>query len=203
MNSGHLTLLLGCMFAQKTTELIRRIRRFQSIGYDVFVINFIGDDRYSIESSITSHDQLKVSAVKVRTLSEIENKVNLLTDSSRSIIVIDEGQFFPDLLEYVVRWTDIYGLRVIVAGLSGDINRRPFGQILSLIPHAEEFVQLTALCSKCKDGTLAQFTIILDSTNLSTIIPNEEFQNSNNHVHIGGSECYFPVCRKHFLESQL
>jgi thymidine kinase len=36
---GHLTVLMGCMFAQKTTELLRRIRRFKAIGYKVLVVN--------------------------------------------------------------------------------------------------------------------------------------------------------------------
>ena len=46
---GHLTVLLGCMFAQKTTELLRRIRRFKSIGYNVLVINYSKDTRYGTD----------------------------------------------------------------------------------------------------------------------------------------------------------
>jgi thymidine kinase len=35
------------------------------------------------------------------------------------VIAIDEGQFFPDLVEFCTEAVDNYGKHVIVAGLSG------------------------------------------------------------------------------------
>jgi len=185
---GHLTLLLGCMFAQKTTELIRRIRRFRSIGYNVLVINYIGDNRYGSAETyeIATHDREKCAAIKIGSLAEIERTVPI---TSYKVIVIDEGQFFPDLFEYVTRWLDTLDIQIVVSGLSGDSERRPFGDMLRLVPHAEEFKQLTALCSVCCDGTLAQFSKYMAA------------QVKDNQVEIGSSERYKPVCRKHFLET--
>ena len=40
-----LQLIVGCMFSGKSTELIRRIRRFQSIGKRVMVVNHTLDNR--------------------------------------------------------------------------------------------------------------------------------------------------------------
>ena len=40
-----------------------------------------------------------------------------------------------------------------VIGLDGDSNREPFGEILSLIPFADNYVKLKGLCKKCADGT--------------------------------------------------
>lgn len=188
---GHLTLLMGCMFAQKTTELIRRIRRYRSIGYSVLVINYIADNRYESKGesqtplqTITTHDMDSFDAIKVSRLSEIDEAVN---NNSYKVVVIDEGQFFPDLLEYVTRWVDSMDIHVVVAGLSADSERRPFGDMLRLIPHADEFQQLTALCAVCRDGTLAQF-----SKFLSAEVKQE------NQVAVGGLNEYIPVCRRHF-----
>lgn len=181
--SGHLTVILGCMFAQKTTELIRRIRRYRSIGYEVLVINYIGDNRYGT-NEIATHDDEKQVAHKVSKLEELDS---LVRTHPYKVIVIDEGQFFIDLVKYVTSWTDDLGINVVVAGLSGDSERRPFGDILRLIPYAEEFQQLTAFCSVCRDGTLAQFSKYLGKDN-----------KSENQVAIGGVDKYIPVCRRHF-----
>jgi thymidine kinase len=91
------------------------------------------------------------------------------------------------LVKYVSEWVDSFGLQVVVAGLSGDSERRPFGDILRLVPLADEFVQLTALCSLCKNGTVAQF-----SKYLGADVKNE------NQIAVGGLDRYVPVCRRHF-----
>ena len=64
---GYLSLVIGCMFSQKTTELLRRIRRYKSIGYKVLVINFIADTRYG-EECIASHDKEVEKAVCIEKL---------------------------------------------------------------------------------------------------------------------------------------
>lgn len=187
--SGHLTLLMGCMFAQKTTELIRRIRRYRSIGYNVLVVNYFADNRYDSEKTnlIMTHDKDSQEAIKVSRLAEVEN---LVRTTPYQVVVIDEGQFFPDLFDHVVRWVDTMNIHIVVGGLSGDSERRPFGDMLRLIPHADEFQQLTALCSVCRDGTLAQFSKFLG----------DEVKQENE-VAVGGVDKYIPVCRKHFLSS--
>ena len=177
---GHLSLLIGCMFAQKTTELLRRIRRYQSIGYRVLVINYIADTRYGTEC-IASHDKETEQAMCVHRLYDVDALVH-----DYQVVVIDEGQFFPDLFEYVTKWADTLPIHIVVAGLDGTSERTPFGDMLRLIPHAEEVERLTAFCSVCCDGTIAiysQYTGIVSEDNII----------------IGGAEVYRPVCRKHYL----
>ena len=53
---GYISLIIGCMFSQKTTELLRRVRRYKSIGYKVLVVNYIGDNRYG-KDCVSSHDK--------------------------------------------------------------------------------------------------------------------------------------------------
>jgi thymidine kinase len=177
---GHLSLLIGCMFAQKTTELMRRVRRFQSINSSVLVVNYIGDKRYGTDC-VASHDKDTISAKCVEKLEEIDVFVRT---GSYSVIAIDEGQFFTDLFEYVTSWADNYKVHIIVAGLDGTSDRTPFGDILRLIPHAEEVERLNALCALCADGTIATYTKYAKN-------------DKTGDVHIGGKESYYPVCRKH------
>jgi thymidine kinase len=179
---GHLTVLMGCMFAQKTTELLRRIRRFKAIGYSVLVINYIGDVRYGT-NKIASHDMDGCDAICVKWLHDVANQVE---SGTYQVIIIDEGQFFGDLYTYVTRWADILPVHIVVAGLDGDSNRNSFGDMLRLIPHAEAVERLSAFCSVCKNGTEAHFSKRLAA--------------SAEQVLIGGADSYIPVCRAHYNE---
>lgn len=183
---GYLSLVIGCMFSQKTTELLRRIRRYKSIGYKVLVINFIDDTRYG-EECIASHDKEIEKAICVQFLKSVDE---IVRSGDYNVIAIDEGQFFKDLHEYVTKWADELHVHIVISGLDGTSERTPFGDMLRLIPHAEEVERLSAFCSVCRDGTVAIFSKYFGES------PKDE-----NGVAIGGAEAYQPVCRKHFLKS--
>ena len=63
------------------------------------------------------------------------------------IVAIDEGQFFPDLLDFCDSVANT-GKIVIVAALDTDYLRRPFGDIIQLVPRAELITKLSAVCSR-------------------------------------------------------
>jgi thymidine kinase len=173
------------MFAQKTTELLRRVRRYKSIGYKVLVVNFVGDTRYG-EECIASHDKEIEKAVCVDKLVAVDA---LVRSGAYNVIAIDEGQFFTDLFEYVSGWADELPVHIVVSGLDGTSERTPFGDMLRLVPHAEEVERLSAFCSECRDGTVAVYSKYFGEA------PKDE-----NGVAIGGAEAYRPVCRKHYLQ---
>jgi thymidine kinase len=77
-------------------------------------------------------------------------------------------------------------VHIVVAGLDGDSARNPFGDMLRLIPHAEEVERLTALCAVCRDGTVGMYS--------KRIISKKEL------ISIGGAESFIPVCRTHYLQ---
>jgi thymidine kinase len=183
-NMGRISLLLGCMFAQKTTELLRRVRRYKSIGYKVLVVNFIGDTRYG-KDCVASHDKEVEKAACVEHLKSVDH---LVRSGQYNVVAIDEGQFFTDLHEYVTKWADELDVHIVIAGLDGTSERMPFGDMLRLIPHAEEVERLSAFCAVCRDGTVAVYSKYFGEA------PKDE-----NGVAIGGAEAYRPVCRKHFL----
>ncbi|KAJ2999435.1 hypothetical protein HDV02_002920 [Globomyces sp. JEL0801] len=76
-----------------------------------------------------------------------------------NVIFIEEGQFFPDLLEFVKVAVDQDCKTLIVCGLDGDFQRQPIGQMLDLIPLADSVDKLKALCAICKNGTEGLFSL--------------------------------------------
>jgi len=182
---GRISLVIGCMFAQKTTELIRRIRTYRSIHQRILVVNYSKDTRYG-QNCISSHDKEQEYAMSVENLKDIEEWIRL---SNYQVIAIDEAQFFPDLYECITKWADEFPIHFIIAGLDGNSDRQPFGDILRLIPHTEDLQRLTSLCSICCDGTIANYSKYIGKQNKDT----------ETSIAIGGADLYQPVCRKHYL----
>lgn len=178
--SGKLELIIGPMFSGKSTELIRRIRLQKTINKKVLVIKPSIDNRYNIDK-LTSHNYDSVDCIVLQNLKDFKDDVK-----KYDTIIIDEGQFFPDLKEIVCSWINYYPVTIIVGGLDGDYQCNPIGQILELIPYADKCKKLTSYCTICHDGTPAPFTYRIIK--------------SDNKVLVGGAESYTPVCRKHYFE---
>jgi thymidine kinase len=170
------------MFAQKTTELLRRVRRYQSIGYQVLVANYAADTRYG-KDRVSSHDKEFEAAVCVDRLECLEAMVR---SGSYQVLAIDEGQFFPDLFEKVTAWADELPIHIVISGLDGTSDRAPFGDMLRLIPHAEEVERLSAFCAVCRDGTVAVYSKYVAGDKGDDVV-------------IGAGESYHPVCRRHYV----
>ena len=92
---GRIELIMGCMFAGKSTELLRRCRKHEITGKKVLKVKFSADRRYDAES-IATHNGIKDQAVPATSL------CTDLSDSWRKydVIGIDEGQFFMDIVEF-------------------------------------------------------------------------------------------------------
>ena len=71
---------------------------------------------------------------------------------------------------------------MILAGLDGDFQQRPFGELFSVLPMADSVLKLCALCMGCRDGTPGPFT--------------KRCVESTAQELVGGSESYKAVCRK-------
>lgn len=177
-----LTLIIGCMYSGKTTELLRRVNRHRAVGQKVLVINHSIDNRYNA-TGIVTHDKYTVNSTKCSTLKEIDETLNLIDDYE--VIAIDEGQFFKDLEAFVKIFVEVYNKTVLIAGLTGDYKREKFGHILDLIPFATDITHTKALCVCCKDGTEGCFTLrIVDS---------------KKQIDVGATDKYKAVCRKCFI----
>jgi len=176
---GKIDIMLGCMYSGKTTEVIRTCEKMSVVMDNVVCINYAGDTRYGDDDNLYSHNLKKISCIKAETLSEIPLDIIKNAD----MILINEAQFFPDLIDNCLLWAETYGKNIIASGLDGDFKRKPFGQILDLIPYADSVTKFSALCPICKDGTKAIFTKRLSDETEQKVI---------------GSSNYMAVCRKHY-----
>ena len=178
-DAGRLEMIIGCMYSSKSSTLISKIRQHEILGKNILIINHKSDTRYN-QKSISSHDNVSVKAVMVEKLGDIPVEVYKNKDS----IFIEEAQFFSDLYELVYNLVEVHGKYVVLCGLDGDYQRKPYQQIMELIPLADLVDRKNAMCIKCKDGTLASF---------SKRIVDKDERNI-----IGGIESYMPVCRFHY-----
>lgn len=183
IKNGQIDIILGCMWSGKSTELIRQAKRYNSIGKKILIINHQSDNRYG-NDIVSTHDKNKISCVSLEDLNTITKSEEYLNSE---IILIDEAQFFKDLYDFVIYSADILNKTVIVVGLDGDFEKKPFGDILKLIPHCENVTKLKALCQICNDGTIASFTKRITNDSKINII--------------GGKEYYSAVCRYHYNHS--
>ena len=178
-----LRIVVGPMFAGKTSEIQSVVRRYGCLGKKVLVLTADIDTRYK-RDAVVNHDQNAIPAHGV----DVHGLMEVLTWSDftdATAVVVDEAQFFVDcLIPFVRAAVDRHGKHVVVVGLDSDAERRPFGDVLALAAHADSIEKKTALCKRCGDGTAAIFTKALAA---------KEAQ-----VAVGGSDMYEPVCRRHF-----
>ena len=179
MCSSRIEIILGCMFSGKSTELLRRCNRYSAIDKNVLLINHSKDTR--TDNSIKTHRNEKQYATKTNSLVSL---INTKDFKEADIIGIDEAQFFTDLYDFVVS-AEKYNKIIIIAGLDGDFNRKPFGQLLECIPLCDSVEKLTAMDMTSKDGTPAIFT--------------KRIVNNDSLVLVGSKESYMAVSRKNYL----
>ena len=134
-----LSIIIGPMFAGKSTELIKRI-----VASDArkLVINNVIDSRYAV-SNIASHDGRKIPCISLEKLEQIYTNYhnhNIYQLEDVKEIYIDEAQFFTDLYDVVYDLVINHRKKVVISGLDGDFQMRPFSKsrMLDLIPLASE-----------------------------------------------------------------
>lgn len=180
-----LELLIGPMFAGKSSAILQRIRRQEVIGKKVYVITHSIDTRFSEEHAVKSHNRDSHPAVGVSHLHECASDPSF---GAADYVIIEEAQFFDDLRDFVLWCVESEKKGVLVVGLDGDSSRRPFGQILELIPYCDRVEKLRALCKRCGDGTEAIFSALVRGEKKGQIC-------------VGAENMYEAMCRVHFLEN--
>ncbi|ERM99641.1 hypothetical protein AMTR_s00088p00176970 [Amborella trichopoda] len=183
---GEIHVIVGPMFAGKTTALLRRVRAETEMGRSVAVIKSDKDNRYGLNSIVT-HDGEKMSCWAMADLLTFKTKLGFDAYSKLDVIGIDEAQFFGDLYDFCRMAADYDGKTLIVAGLDGDYLRKSFGSMLDIIPLADSVTKLTASCELC--GKKAFFTLRKTGDTQKELI--------------GGADIYMPVCRQHYVSGQV
>jgi thymidine kinase len=182
---GRLHLIMGPMFSGKSASLLALCRKYRAIGKTVMMINHCSDMRYT-GNGITTHDGDSMSCHRISELTEML----ALTDYDGSdVVLINEGQFFPDLTKVLIVEADNTDKTFVVCGLSGGYLRQSVGQMLDLIPFAESVEKLTGFCQICADGTPGEFTCRRPHVESESLI--------------GGKELYLCTCRTHYIQQNL
>ena len=175
-------LIIGCMYSGKTTEFIRRIRAYETLQLNMFIVTHSSDQRYAAEGHVATHNKHIVPAHHAT--AELMACVGLPQYQEAAVVFIEEAQFQPDLFDFVLLAANTHGKKVIVCGLDGDFQLNPFEQVVRLIPHAEKVCKMYALCKMCGDGTPAAFS--------KRIVQSVEREL------VGSAGVYEAVCRKHY-----
>ena len=171
-----LEVVCGPMFSGKSTYLLSYETRFKLARKRVLIVKHSIDTRYSDDCVATHNGAVsQQTAVCCSRLSDISTQ---LIDASDAVL-IDEGQFFPDLYEWCSQWLTS-SKHIIIAGLSGDYKQEPFQSIVKLTSMADRIVHLHSICTQC--GEDAPFTIRLSHEREQTVV--------------GAADKYQPRCRK-------
>lgn len=184
---GHIEVIAGPMFAGKTEELIRRLRR-EKIGDGTFLVfKPRKDSRYGKTGHLFSHNGEKIDAKLVEADSEegVKKAFEIGRDSDADVIAIDESNFWHEsLVDVCDRLAHKHGKRVIVAGLDTDFRGEPFTPTPEIMAIAEYVDKLTARCVKC--GEPARRT--------QRIIDGEPAHYEDKKIMVGGEDSYEARC---------
>jgi thymidine kinase len=125
-----LTLVTGSMFAGKTSYLIQSIQ--SSSASKSILVTHKDDIRFSAGDELINHDGIKLEhpISRLEKLSDLQKELDSFIHKGETILLgIDEAQFFPDIIEFVRNlWSQkSASLEVVVCGLNGDFQQKPFG----------------------------------------------------------------------------
>ena len=169
--STHDKTMIPCIRATSMTEIA------DIIGESVSVSNNISN---KISNNISNNISNKIS-------NNISGKyVDKFLESK--VILINEGQFFLDIVEWVKIAVDVYHKKVYICGLDGDFERKSFnGDWLNLIPYCDKVKKLHSYCSNCKNKPAIFSHRLINETAQKVI----------------GVDSYIPLCRKCYLQLSL
>jgi thymidine kinase len=114
---GWIEVICGPMFAGKSEELIRRIKRLEYAKKKTLVFKPSIDVRYS-SNEVVSHSNLKTKSIAIKESKEILDYV----DSTTFAIAVDEVQFLDKDIIYLAQKLALKGIRVILGGLDTDFR---------------------------------------------------------------------------------
>jgi len=187
---GYCEVIYGPMKSGKTSRLLQLYKQFKFCEVPLMVINHCIDKRYS-ETLLSSHDKIMIPCINSYKLMDIVDINKDIIDSGTHInefiesdvILINEAQFFEDIVSWVTIAVEKYKKSVYVCGLNSDFKRKPFGNWLDLELICDKVTQLHSWCGLCKKQE-ALFSHRLTSETDKILI---------------GSDNYIPLCRKCWL----
>ena len=156
---ARLEVITGPMFSEKSTELIRRVRRAMYGKKEVLVIKpeidkRTGKEIASRKKKDKSCDKFEQSeSIPAHSVKSFNDIKKLVDGNTINLLAIDEAQFFePWLVDAIRELLEIHesdDFVIAVAGLDMDYEQKPFGSMPLLMTLADIVLKLTAVCFKC------------------------------------------------------
>ncbi len=172
---GKITLEIGCMYAEKTSAILRALQRNSIAKKKCLFIKHSIDTRYGGKNvNHAGHEYTGFDVVSCDRLSSLDSELWYAYD----VIGVDELQFFDDPLT-LVEWANL-GKTIFAAGLDAKSDLTEFGRLHELIPHCEKVHKNTAVCVKCGHDASFSKRIVEDKRDIL----------------VGGKESYIAVCRR-------
>jgi len=205
VEEGYLELWTGPMFSGKTSKILEIYKQFNFCGISTCVINYEEDNRYpNAETHLSTHDKTMIPCIRSKSMTEIADIIGVGVRNNNisnklsgkyvdkflesKVILINEGQFFLDIVEWVKIAVDVYHKKVYICGLDGDFERKSFnGDWLNLIPYCDKVKKLHSYCSNCKSKPAIFSHRLINETAQKVI----------------GVDSYVPLCRKCYLQLSL
>lgn len=177
---GTLELIVGPMFAGKTSALLKKAREFKD---EMVLIKPSFDTRYGI-CEIKTHDGVAASAFNLSNTTEILNSPEI---NNSKAVFFDEIQFFTaplfdgNIIECIQTLRQ-RGINITCSGLDLNWKGEAFEIVSQLKKVATIVNSLKARCAKCGEPA----------------IYSHKRTCSGSDIELGASELYEPRCAKHF-----
>ena len=183
-DTGQIEVITGCMFAGKTEELLRRLRRAKIAELDIRVFTPELDNRFG-KTKVGSHSGESWDATVVSSDSSGVTKV-IEEGMGADVVAFDEFNFLNSGFVYAASEIANYEqTRVIVTGLDQTFRGEPFEPMDEILAMADVVDKLTAVCERCGDA----------ATKTQRLIDGEPAPYDSPTVQVGGSETYEARCR--------
>ena len=127
--AGQIEVIAGGMFSGKSEELVRRLRRAVIARQRVQVFKPALDTREA-EDVLMTRDRRQLDARSVPDSAALRAALG----DDVQVVGVDEVQFFDAGIVALAMELADRGVRVVLAGLDQDFERRPFGPMPALPP---------------------------------------------------------------------
>lgn len=165
----------GPMWSAKTSQMLKRLERYELKGRRVMLFKPKVDERYSTEDVVT-HTGEKKSAVAVADGKQLIEKL-VEAETFPNVVAVDEAFMIKDIAE-VLTWLFRSGITIIVATLDISFKGKTFKEVEKILSWTTELYKCTAVCKVC--GRDAPYTYRKSQDDEDIIV--------------GGKELYEPRC---------
>jgi thymidine kinase len=178
VRNGRVTAVVGPMGSGKSKALVALFHQFMAAGKKVIAFQHADGARGVDKHKIAARDGTYCPCLPVMSLAEIAHDDFVQTCD---IVMVDEIQLFTDKdLGVILEAMAMVGVDVWLFGLDVTSDNKTFGQIGTVLAHADEVLKLKIQCGKC--GSVAR-------------VSNYKHGDKDGDIKIGDLDDYEPLCR--------